>query len=201
VRYGPEHKDETRTKVLRAAAAAMRARGPDGVGVADIMRSVGLTHGGFYAHFRNKEDLVAQAVTQMFTDARKRFQRATADLPPAEALAAHIDYYVSAVHRDDPSRGCPLTTMLGDVARGEGAARAAFDAGVRGLASRLASLLPPEGETSADARAMSLLTEMAGAVALARAVSDRALSDEILRSCRASVRARAGLPAEEKGVA
>jgi TetR/AcrR family transcriptional repressor of nem operon len=133
MRYGPDQKDETRTKVLRAAAAAMRAGGPDGVGVADIMRSVGLTHGGFYAPFRSKDDLVAQAVAQMFADGRARFQRLTDGMAPAEALAVYIDRYVSAAHRDDAARGCPLTSVAADLARGDGPPRAAFDDGVRAM--------------------------------------------------------------------
>jgi TetR/AcrR family transcriptional repressor of nem operon len=193
MRYAAEHKDETRTKVLRAAATAMRVHGPDGVGVADIMRSVGLTHGGFYAHFRNKDDLVAQAVTQMFFDAGGKWDRATANLPRAQALATFIDRYVSARHRDDVSRGCPLTSVAMDLSRQTGDARAAFDRGVAGLLTRLENWLPQD---AADAKqhAVSLLAEMVGAVALARAVSDPALSDTILTDARRSVRRHAGLP-------
>jgi TetR/AcrR family transcriptional repressor of nem operon len=193
MRYKAEHKDETRTKVLRAAATAMRVHGPDGVGVADIMRSAGLTHGGFYAHFRNKDDLVAQAVTQMFTDAGRRWDRATAGLPPQQALSTYIDAYLATAHRDDVSRGCPLTCVAMDLSRQTGAARAAFDEGVAGLLARLTGWLPPEAGTKN--LAASLITEMVGAVTLSRAVSDPALSNRILHNARTSVRARAGLPA------
>ena len=192
MRYTPEHKDETRAKVLRAAANAMRARGPDGVGVADIMKSVGLTHGGFYAHFRSKEDLVAQAVTQMFADAARRFSRITEGLAPAEALATYIDRYISAAHRDDIARGCPLTAIAPDLARGQAESRAAFDEGVRAIIQRLAAWLP--GDDTA-ARATALIAEMAGTVALSRAVGDPKLSDSILAAGRAAARAHAGLPA------
>ncbi len=193
MRYAAEHKDETRTKVLRAAATAMRVHGPDGVGVADIMRSVGLTHGGFYAHFRNKNDLVAQAVTQMFFDAGRKWDRATANLPRAQALSTFIDRYVSPTHRDDVSRGCPLTSVAMDLSRQTGEARAAFDKGVAGLLARLETWLP-EDAPNTNQRAVSLLSEMVGAVALARAVSDPALSDTILTNARRSARAHAGLP-------
>ena len=192
MRYTPEHKDETRAKVLRAAAIAMRARGPDGVGVADIMKSVGLTHGGFYAHFRSKEDLVAQAVTQMFADAARRFSRITEGLAPAEALATYIDRYISAAHRDDIARGCPLTAIAPDLARGQAESRAAFDEGVRAIIQRLAAWLPGD---DAAARATALIAEMAGTVALSRAVGDPKLSDSILAAGRAAARAHAGLPA------
>jgi len=196
MRYAAEHKDETRTKVLRAAASAMRQHGPDGVGVAELMRSVGLTHGGFYAHFRNKDDLVAQAVRQMFTDAGRKWDRATAGLPREQALGTYIDRYLSATHRDDASRGCPLTSVAMDLSRQTGDARAAFDAGVASLLARLAAWLPPDAPA---ALASSVLTEMVGAVALARAVSDIKLSDQILDAARISVRRRAGLPAQAEG--
>ncbi len=193
MRYSPEHKDETRTKVLRAAAAAMRARGPDGVGVANIMRSVGLTHGGFYAHFRNKDDLVAQAVAQMFADARRRWTKRTDGLDKPEALARFIDLYLSPAHRDDAARGCPLTSVAADIARGEGAARAAFDQGVATLVAMLMDWLPPD--TAAADLATSIIAEMVGAITVARALTDRAQSGRLLAACRAAVRARAGLPA------
>jgi TetR/AcrR family transcriptional regulator, transcriptional repressor for nem operon len=200
VRYAPEHKDETRTKVLRAAASAMRTLGTNGVGVADIMRSVGLTHGGFYAHFQSRDDLVAQAVAFMFTDLSERYARRTAGMSPSQALGVYIDGYVSARHRDDAARGCPLTSITADAARGDGAARAAFDAGVRSIVDRLAAWLPP-GTEPAEARAAALLSSMAGCVALARAVSDASLSDSILEAGRRAARAAAGLSTDPAGAA
>jgi TetR/AcrR family transcriptional repressor of nem operon len=198
MRYSAEHKDETHTKVLRAAASAMRAHGPDGVGVAELMRSVGLTHGGFYAHFRNKDDLVAQAVTHMFADAGRKWDRATAGLEREQALEKFIDRYLSAAHRDDASRGCPLTSVAMDVTRQAAEARAAFDAGVARLIERLRGWLPPDAPPGLAA---SLMTEMVGAMALARAVGSKALSEQILAGARQAVRARAGLHAASESSA
>jgi TetR/AcrR family transcriptional repressor of nem operon len=192
MRYPPTHKDETRQTVLRAAAAALREHGPNGVSVAGIMRSAGLTHGGFYAHFASKDDLVAQAVNEMFAQSDRRFARITEGLARDAALAAYLDRYLSAAHRDDLARGCPLTAIASDMARAPPTARAAFDAGVAAMVARLAAWLPVS-EAPAAARAAAMIAEMAGAVALARAVSDPALSTEILAACLASARARAGL--------
>ena len=194
MRYTPEHKEETRKRVLKAAAAALRTHGPEGVSVADIMQSAGLTHGGFYAHFSNKDDLVAQALLEMFAQGRRRFTRLTDDLSPAEALGAFVDRYVSEDHRNYPEHGCPLTTMANDVSRQTGSARDAFDAGVASLIDRLATWLP-EDAVPRQVRAASLLAEMAGAVALSRAVRDPVLSAGILEACRASARARGGAAA------
>src|SRR3978361_1735054 len=108
MRYSDAHKEETRKKVLRAAAAAVRAKGPDGVGVAEIMAEAGLTHGGFYAHFPNKEALVARSMEEAFGPSRRRFARMTEGMSSTEALEAFVDAYVSADHRNNPQRGCPI---------------------------------------------------------------------------------------------
>src|SRR5690349_22416026 len=77
MRYGPEQAEKTKARVVKIAAQQMRKRGPDGVGVADVMKRAGLTHGGFYAHFESKDDLIAAAVRQMFAEAREMFRGAT----------------------------------------------------------------------------------------------------------------------------
>jgi TetR/AcrR family transcriptional repressor of nem operon len=196
MRYAPDQKAETRRRLVREAAQRMRRDGPDGVGVADIMRGIGLTHGGFYAHFRSKADLVAQAVAQMFEDGAARYARWLDGAPAAARLGLFIDRYVSAAHRDQPARGCPLTCLAADMPRQGGAARAAFDAGVARIVGQLEAMLaatrPGLAPEARAALAASLLSEMAGAVALSRAVSDRTASDGLLAAARASLRARCG---------
>lgn len=197
MRYGDGHKAETRQRVLRAASAAIRTRGPDGVGLAEIMAEAGLTHGGFYNHFANKEALVAAAVEDAFAQSRRRFDRLTKGLAPDQALVVFLDAYVSREHRDRPDRGCPVSALAGDLARQGPAVRAAFDAGVAALLDRLTAWLAasaPGGETARRALAASLLAEMAGVVALSRAIGDRGLADAFLAGSRAALRARAGLP-------
>jgi TetR/AcrR family transcriptional repressor of nem operon len=143
------------------------------------MRGLGLTHGGFYAHFSSKDDLIAQAVAQMFGESTARYARLLDAMPRADRLDAFIARYVSAAHRDRPERGCPLTTIAADITRQSAEARAAFDEGVARITDRIEAMLPP-GLPAPAALAASLLNEMAGAVALSRAVSDRAASDRIL---------------------
>ena len=193
MRYSDSHKEETRKKVLRAAAAAVRAKGPDGVGVAEIMAEAGLTHGGFYAHFKSKEALVAAAIEEAFGQSRRRFARMTEAMTSSEALAAFVDAYVSTEHRNNPQRGCPISTLTNDLPRQGPMVRAAFDAGVAGLIARLEAWLPEQDPAGRRSLASSLLAEMAGAVMLARAVSDPILSDRLLADSRSSVKARMGL--------
>jgi len=193
MRYSDTRKQQTREKVVRAAAAAVRARGPDGVGVAEIMAQAGLTHGGFYAHFPSKEALVAAAIEEAFDQGRRRFLRLTEGLAPDAALGAFIDAYLSLDHRNSPERGCPVSTLANDLPRQGPAARAAFDLGVGRLIGRFEAWLPESGPAARRALAISLVAEMAGAVALARSVSDVSLAAEILEASRIRIRARAGL--------
>jgi len=157
--------------------------------VVEVMREAGLTHGGFYAHFASKEALVAEAIRHMFAGGGDRFAARTGARTGPEALKTWIGSYVSREHRDNPGGGCALAALISDMPRLDAAARAAFDEGVRDIADRLLRHLPA-GAMQPEIMIGSLLAEMAGAVALSRAVSDRALSDRILRQSRAALCAR-----------
>lgn len=195
MRYDAEHKERTRRSILAEAASAIRTNGPDRVGVADIMSALGLTHGGFYAHFKSKDDLVAQAITQMFDESLAWFLGKTEGLPPAEALTAYIHAYLSRAHRDARGRGCPLAALAGDLPRLTDIARERFTEGAERLPAALAKLLRKLGAKNAEALAYSAIAEMAGALALSRAVADPERSDRILRNSRDMVKARLGLTA------
>jgi len=191
MRYSDSHKQETRQKVVKAAAAAVRAKGPDGVGVAEIMAEAGLTHGGFYAHFPNKEALVAAAIEEAFGQSRRRFARMTEGMSSDEALTTFVDAYVSIDHRNNPQRGCPISTLSNDLPRQGPLVRAAFDAGVDNMIGRLEGWLPEPDPAARRGLASSMMAEMAGAVALARAVADKAMAEELLEASRARIKARA----------
>ena len=193
MRYPDSHKEETRARVVKAAAAAVRAKGPDGVGVAEIMKEVGLTHGGFYAHFPSKEALVAAAIGEAFEQGRRRFGRITGERAGLEAFAAFVDSYVTMDHRAYPERGCPIATIASDLPRQGAAVRQVFDAGVAGLISRIAAWLPGEEAQERQDLAGSLVAEMAGAVSLSRAVSNDEMAARFLEQSRRRIRARAGI--------
>lgn len=193
MRYSDDHSEKTKNRVVKIAAAQMRKRGPDNVGVADVMSRAGLTHGGFYAHFNSKDDLIATAVDRMFEESRARFREWTEGKSQPDALRAYINAYVSKAHRDKPETGCAIAALSSDIGRQGSKARAAYDAGIVGLARAIETLLPVEEPLKRRALALSMLAEMTGAVAAARAVSDPALSEEILASARRSLRTRAGL--------
>jgi TetR/AcrR family transcriptional repressor of nem operon len=193
MRYDSEHKERTRARVLDEAAATIRAVGPDGIGVAGLMAKVGLTHGGFYAHFKSKDDLVAQAISRMFEDSKSMFLLSTEGREPAEGLTRFLDYYLSARHRDEATRGCPLPRLSGELARLPLPARERFAAGAARLTGRIAGLLEKLGIGEPELTATAVVSEAVGALAMARAVPDRERSDRILEASRTSIKARLGL--------
>jgi TetR/AcrR family transcriptional repressor of nem operon len=157
------------------------------------MAEVGLTHGGFYAHFASKDDLLIQAIGQMFVEARDNFARRAGDLPPTEALKAYFDFYLSPDHRDSRDRGCPLPALAADLPRLPAGSRETYGQGVADLTALIARRLGEAGKDDAEALAGSILSEMVGAVALSRAVAGKGQADGILEASRQSIRQRAGI--------
>lgn len=200
MRYDPEHKQKTREKVLNAAAKAIRAEGPHRIGVAGVMSKAGLTHGGFYAHFESKDALIAAAIDQMFEQARERFSSEVKDLPPAEALCAYVDFYLSEGHRDARTSGCPMPVLAGDLPRLDRTARARFARGVAALIENVAQRAEQLGLEKPRALARSVVAELVGALTLARAEPDVELSNAMLADSRELVKARLGLSGRGKGV-
>ena len=128
-------------RIVTAAAARIRRAGVDGLSVADLMREAGLTHGGFYRHFGSRDDLVAEAVEAAVAHGSKRAEAAARQGGP-EALAATIDAYLSALHRDKPETGCAVAALPADIARSSQRARGAYTAQVRRYLDLLAGLTP-----------------------------------------------------------
>jgi TetR/AcrR family transcriptional regulator, transcriptional repressor for nem operon len=163
-----------RARVVGAAARLVREHGAAGVSVAEVMKAVGLTPGGFYKQFASKEALVDEATAQGFADMMSRLEAASADHPDhATARAAVEDAYLSAAHRDDPGDGCPAAGFAPDATQ-EPSLRPTYAAGVRAMAGWLA----PGDEGLAD------LSTLVGAIVLARATAGDPLSDDILRAAR-----------------
>lgn len=182
VRYPAGHKERTREQIVGAAARAFREEGVDGVSVPEVMRRAGLTHGGFYAHFRGKDELVAEACRCALHESMGRLIDAARRAPPGERLAAFIGAYASAAHRDEPGAGCLLPALAAEVSRHSPEVRAAFTESFEEGIAKLEHALP-EGPDRAE-RALALMSGLAGAVMLARAVDDPALSDRILHASR-----------------
>lgn len=198
MRYDANRKAETRKRVLFEAAKAIREVGPERISVADVMSAAGLTHGGFYAHFASKDDLVAEAIDEMFIDARARFLRSTEGFSPRDGMIRYVDFYLSARHRDGRGKGCPLPALAADLARLGPAARRRYGEGVATLSARVAGHIRELGFEPADALASSTVAEMVGALGLSRAVADPEQSDAILAASRSAVKRRFGLEADDE---
>jgi TetR/AcrR family transcriptional repressor of nem operon len=184
------HKDRTRVRILDEAAAAMRASGYEGISVAALMKRAGLTHGGFYAHFKSRDDLVAHTIDRMFADSAAMLKRHLDDRGPREGLTGLIDYYLSdrVMHARD--RGCPLPSLSGEAARMPEAARARFVAGTQRFRSRLAQTLAAMNAPEPETLAASVLAEMVGAMALARAEPDETAGEALLAATRERLKTR-----------
>lgn len=193
MRYDKEHKAKSRDRILEAAAKAIRKDGPDGIGIASVMKEAGLTHGGFYAHFPSREVLVAEAVGKMFEGPYSRFAAETEGRAPAEALAAYLDFYLSPSHRDSRDRGCPLPALSGEMARLPEAARSRFSQGAAHLREALTGFLEEMGKPEPGTLATSVMAELVGALALARTETDKERSNALLAASRTALKARLGL--------
>lgn len=177
---------ENRERIIDAAGALFRSKGFNGIGVADIMKAADLTHGGFYGHFASKDDLAAQASQRAMASAINTWTKIVANAPgkPYEALLRH---YLSAHHRDDPGRGCAFAALGADAGRGGQGVRDAFAEGLRALIDVLAPTVPGPAKAPSRSRrreALATMSELVGAVILARSVGDTALSNEILAATR-----------------
>ena len=184
------NKREHHEQIVGVAASRFREDGIDGVGVADLMHDAGLTHGGFYRHFESRDELVAEAVERALHDGGQAMAAVAAS--PHDPLAAVIDAYLSMTHRDDLATSCAVTTLAGDVARSNQRARAAYTPQVGIYIDMLVGLLPPGTGDRSRAMAITALSTLVGAVSMARAVDDEALSREILASAASELKAQLG---------
>ncbi|HEX7948385.1 MAG TPA: TetR/AcrR family transcriptional regulator [Phenylobacterium sp.] len=196
MRYLADHKQRTRERVLQEAASAIRAEGLHRIAVASVMAKVGLTHGGFYAHFSSKDAFIAAAIDQMFKEGGDRLRLSLDNRTPAEGLADYIDFYLSAAHRDATTSGCPLPYLSADAPRLAPAMRAQVVCGIGRLTDQLATTFAAMGQADPVGDASSALAEMVGAVCLSRADTDPVRANQVLERTRTSLRRRLGLTAQ-----
>ena len=179
MRVSREKFAESRKRILDAAATLFRETGFDGIGLSDIMKAAGLTHGGFYGHFGSKEDLEAQALSLALARSVTDWSQLV-DSAAARPLAALAGQYLSPDHRENVGEGCPFAALGSDTARRGERVRSAFTAGLEPFLALLSNVIPGRSKAQRRRKAIAILAEMVGAMILARAVNDPALSDEIL---------------------
>jgi AcrR family transcriptional regulator len=177
MRYAQDHKQATRERILDAAGRRFKKDGIDGAGVAAVMTDAGLTNGAFYGHFESKEDLVANVLTGQL---RAQCQSLGA-LPPGRAgLEVLVRLYLSPEHREQYADGCPSAALLDEVVRRPSATKKVFTDEVIGIVDEIASRLDPTDVEGARPDALALYGLVIGTLQLARALTDRDLSDQVL---------------------
>ena len=184
VRVTREQAAANREKILEVAGTLFRERGYDGIGVADIMKRAGLTHGGFYGHFPSKDDLAAE-ITSRVLGREGWLERLTGKRRPT--MADVVRNYLSPRHRDDPGHGCLLAALGSDVVRQPPSVRHAFTDGLHKRVDIVRDLLPGRSAAGRRQDAIAVIAGLVGALLLARAVDDPKLSDEILEAVAASL--------------
>ena len=182
-----EQAAQNRERIVETAAQLFRERGFEGIGVADLMKEAGLTHGGFYGHFSSKDDLIAEASARALTRSLALLSN-VAEAASGDSLSAVAGAYLAKSHRDDPGTGCLLAALGSDVSRQGPAVRRAVTDHLRSAVELLTKLVPGRAKAARRQKAISSYATLVGAMILARAVDDRALSHEILDAGRASVK-------------
>ena len=185
MRYSTAHKTSTRSRILHAASAVFREKGVAASGVDEVMRRAGLTHGGFYAHFRDKSELVAEACATGFATGQVNFARIAA-LPTRRArVRALVASYLSPRHRDNPSGGCLVATLGAEATRAGAPARQGYAVALQQHRRRLAAALGlAADEAESERLATALLGQLVGGIILARSLGDPEASAAVLRQVR-----------------
>jgi TetR/AcrR family transcriptional repressor of nem operon len=188
--HSQAEKADSHDRIVQVAATRFRENGVDRIGVADLMKEAGLTHGGFYRHFASRDELVAEAVERALHEGARAMD-AVANISKAP-LAAVLEAYLSSAHRDNLATSCAVTTLAADVARSNDRARGAYTRQVGRYLQLLIKLIPGVGQRSRRKKAIAVLSTLVGAVSIARAVNDKKLSLEILNSAADELKAQLG---------
>jgi TetR/AcrR family transcriptional repressor of nem operon len=170
--WSKDHKRATRGRILETASTALRAKGVAGVGVAQVMEAAGLTHGGFYAHFGSKDELVANALAHALEQSGKRIAPVIERAPADEKLRAVADAYLTADHLADTETGCPIVALGSELVRGKGPAREAYAEHVRKRVEELEAIAPGKTKLERRRAAAGTYAAMIGGLLLARALGD-----------------------------
>jgi TetR/AcrR family transcriptional regulator, transcriptional repressor for nem operon len=184
MRQSKAEKAKTHKRIVAIASKRFRAEGLAGIGIADLMKEAGLTVGGFYKHFKSRDDLVAEAVDSALGHWKRKMDAAAADGPPV-TYESLVNDYLTEAHRNRPGTGCPVGALAGDIARSDKRTRAAVTREIRDSIELLATLIRGTNKKekgAARSQAILAYCALVGAIGVARAVSDEQLSREILKT-------------------
>ncbi len=191
MRYSREHKLETHDRIVKKASVRIREKGAHGIGVADLMKDAGLTHGGFYAHFDLREALVIEAFAYAMDRSTERWRKMTETIPPEKRMAAIVETYLTPTHRDDAGHGCAVPALGAEIARESAKTRKAFAAKLEQMVDMIADQIPDVPRKAARKQALATLSTMVGTLVLSRIAGSGEFSDDILGAGRDAALGRA----------
>ncbi|ABF43582.1 transcriptional regulator, TetR family [Candidatus Koribacter versatilis Ellin345] len=184
MRYEPEHKKRTRDRIVRNAARKLRAEGLGGPGVASVMKASGLTVGGFYKHFRGKDELLAEAVALGFAEIGETAHAVLKNVPREDWWKEVVRWYLSSEHCDHPATGCPVAALASEIGRAKVGFKERISGQVKRLTEQWAELMPGANATERERNFFAIYSAMVGALSVARLFTDPADREKVLASAR-----------------
>lgn len=184
MRYPPEHKAEIHREIVERAAREFRSRGAEGIGISALMKRLGLTHGGFYRHFRSRGSLFTEAVEHGFRQVTARLREIADAAPPGQKLQQVVRAYLSSEHVDNPGEGCPLAALCTDITRLPARERWRIERPLMNYIDEMAQFVKGATDQERRRHALLLFSSMAGVVSAARAIPDQQAREELLQGAR-----------------
>ena len=184
MRYPAQHKQQTRQRIVRAAARRFRSRGIEGATIGTLMRDLRLTHGGFYRHFNSKEQLCIEAFGEGLKELSGKMLSAIEHVPPGSELKALINAYLDIQHSDDVAGGCPVAALVAEIARRPPKTRAMFLRTPKKHIAVTAKFMPGTTEEERERKALVLFSGMAGTLNLARVIVDEQQRRQFLEDAK-----------------
>jgi TetR/AcrR family transcriptional regulator, transcriptional repressor for nem operon len=184
MRYRPEHKIETHQKIVKDASRRVRAEGLNGAGVAAVMRDTGLTHGGFYKHFANKDELLVESLKEAFREIEESLARAAEQSPAGEGWKAIVKTYLRPEMCEHPEHRCPLATLGPELARVDRRMKPQIIAELVNYKSRMIPFMPGRRTADKERAFFAIFSTMIGAVEIARLLPDPAMREKVLGNAR-----------------
>ena len=184
MRYRPEHKAEIHRRIVNDASQRVRTHGMTAAAVSAVMHDVGLTHGGFYKHFANKDDLLIESLSQAFEDMSIRLVRAAGRCPRGSAWKAIVKAYLSPEHCENPGHGCPVASLAPELARSGKKMKKVILEQIANYHDRLLPFMPGRHHLDKERAFFAIFSTMIGAIAIARILPDSAARADVLANAR-----------------
>jgi TetR/AcrR family transcriptional regulator, transcriptional repressor for nem operon len=184
MRYDPQHKSQTRDRIVRNAARKLRAEGLSGPGVASVMKASGLTVGGFYKHFRSKDELLADSIAEAFSESSEKIYSSLRNLPREDRWKALVRLYLSPEHCDHPDSGCPVAALAAEMARAKPGVRKRISGLIKDRGKQWVEFMPGVSAAERERNFFIIFSAMAGAVSIARILTEPADRERVLSSIR-----------------